>query len=171
MRFSVIAFVEIVEKLFFDRFFLITLLADCKPQPDPTMSMQCAVFAVDKRGFTFPPYKGEIEAGCDEAVANYRSTFYDEMRKFFTCDSMPEDQIKCIIDHVKPLDFDVYHMVSVIGAALFDKHKLDEGYTDILEGIIEKNNKIVDTVFPKCTGGAMKKKGKRNFGLNYLLTK
>lgn len=126
------------------------MISSCPMPRIPQMSLQCTVSVADSIGFSFPPYPGTIEDNCRDVALQWRITFYEEMTKFMTCNGLSPEDVICVVNGTKVLDFDIYNAIATIGYDLFQDGKLDKSFVNALQKVIDVNNDIVDKIFPKC---------------------
>lgn len=114
------------------------------------MSLQCAVSALNKVGFDFQPYKGDIESGCDDAVAEYRDNFYPALENYLECQKFSSDQIDCAMDEFEADNLDVYVILIQLALDLDTQGELDPDWADSFKELAVQLETIGDKVKMDC---------------------
>jgi len=124
---------------------------------DPAISLQCAVSAFNKVGFSFPPYKGDIEDGCDDTVAAYQKVFFPTLKTNLEAEqTYTDDQIDCIMGIVEPEHLDVYGLLIELIDYLNWKKQLDPDWQYTADEIAQDLDTINDDVMTKCNLPSLK---------------
>lgn len=127
-----------------------TLLYACDGPERPTSSLQCAISALNKDGFDFPAYKGDVEKDCDDAIASYRKKFFPAVEEYLKCGNDTDERVKCIMDIIKAEDYDAYILVLIPAMDLDQDGKLDSDWKDNLEDLTMEVEKIQNEVEDQC---------------------
>lgn len=126
-----------------------TFLA-CTPPPEPTFSLPCAVSVLTKSGFKVQPYPGTIEAGCEAAVAKYRTEFYPLAEADMKCNKLSDAAIKCSDKYAKDKQLDAYVFLIHIGWKMEKEGKLDKAWKAQLVTLDGVGDGIMKTIQKTC---------------------
>lgn len=131
-------------------FYATALFANCKPPPEPTFSLQCAVGALTKANFKVQPYKGAVESGCDAAVAKYAETYYKTIEAELKCKKMSDAAIKCGDKYGRDHKLHAYVMLVHLGWKLEDAKKLDKAWKPQLLDLDKVGDGILKYISKNC---------------------
>lgn len=127
------------------------VIFSCTPPPDPEMSLQCAVSFFNNNGFDFKPYKGDVEDGCDDAVADYREKFWPAIQDYLKCDAKTKDIAECLVTELQNADFDVDYILAMIADGLDDRKNLDDDWRDQFESVLDDIEEKMEKAHAKCS--------------------
>lgn len=131
-------------------FYVAATLFACTPPPEPTFSLPCAVSVLIKSGFKVKPYGGTIEAGCEAAVAKYRTEFYPIAEADMKCNKLSDAAIKCSDKYAKDKQLDAYVLLVHVGWKMAKEGKLDKAWKAELDTLDAVGDGIVKTIETTC---------------------
>lgn len=127
------------------------VMLPCIPPPFPEMSLQCAVSAINKQGYEFKPYKGDVENGCDGAVADYRKAFWPVFKNDLSCEYETRDYADCLGKEFQKENFDVFYiLIRIATHLLINDETWDHDWFEQYNDIYATHRKILLSAYDTC---------------------